>query len=155
MHKGLNIKIISHWIIVITAIVFLQIIEINDKVNVILTSFIISTLLFNQATFISVNKEKITIIKRILFIIPVCWKSFKLSDVKNVDFHQIENLNIQFEGSTLTGILTGAYFYDSKWKINIDLYYNEVLECDLSLSDREVKNLQTYLVRVLNNKKDS
>ena len=147
MKAGLNIKIGIHWLIVLLSIVFLQFIDINQKAYIILIAFLLSTLVFNQATYLSVRKERLVLIKRILFFIPVFWKSYELSEIKKISFVETlpEDFKVNFEGTIVSKIITGSYFYDSKWKINIELFCNEILESDLSLLDRDVKRLEKKL----------
>ena len=133
MQEGLNIKIIIHWLGILMTITFLSFIHIDKTVLIIISTFLITTLIYNQVTFIKINSNEIN---KILFVADNC--SY-----------------LDFEGAIITQLVTGSYFYDSKWKIQIITGQNQILESETSLSDKNVKKIKLYLSTYFDNKKPS
>ena len=151
MRTRINNKIIIHWILVIIISVSLFLfIEINEQLLGILIGLSITTLIFNQTTHLYLKENQFRILKTNFLFFPSFRRSFDLATLREisiVDYNEDEL--IDFEGAIIPKILTGSFFYEPKYKLNIITNNKDVIELKVNIEkndmlkmNRELKNIQ-------------
>lgn len=154
MQRNVNTKIVLHWILIILlSLIVIFFIELNSKVVLIFTSLMISTLVINQLTFISINKNQLVIVSKILFIIPVSIKRIDISAIKELSFidYTANEFEVDFEGAVISKLITGKYFYESKYGVRL-LYENKEYESNVCISENNLKSIKSALKEMLDNR---
>ena len=155
MRTGINTKIIVHWILVIlvTGTLFFFI-EFNKGLFGVLIGFSITTLIFNQTTYLYLRENQFMIIKKNFLFLPTYRKMFDLTTIKEISMedNNAVDLFIDFEGAIIPKILTGSFFYESKYILSIISDQDEVIEIKVNIPERDMTKMKQELRIKLKNK---
>jgi len=152
MHTRINNKIILHWILVIvfTGTLFLFL-EINKIVFGVIIGLSISTLIFNQTTYLYLKNNQLRIFKMNFLFLPTSRRSFDLNTIKEISIvdNNAFDLFIDFEGAIIPQILTGSFFYESKYKLKILTNKEEEIEFEVNIKENDMLKMNQELKNIL------
>ncbi|HLN72122.1 MAG TPA: hypothetical protein VK205_02430 [Prolixibacteraceae bacterium] len=145
---GVNVKIIAHWIIVVSIMILLMWnISINVFAFSIFLVFFILTLSLNRTSFIKLTDDRLEIVKKNFLFISTFRKRIEFRELTelNIIDNRIDNLIedpiIGGYGDTLIKLLTGTFFYTPRYNLLAVFKSGERLDVWVNTQRFEMKKL--------------